>query len=251
VIRWVFLDVGNVLLDEDPLAYVVFCRHVEAIVRKRPERTFADLLAERENVARNGSKWPVFDVAARYLSATEIDQVWNQTDREVRERFTELMPLIPATRQLIDRLDGRVGLGLIANQPVECRRRLRDLDLIDSFDVVALSEEHGLWKPDLDLFREALAEVSAVPAESLMIGDRPAIDLAPAHALGMRTAWIQWPDRAAKSWGGAAVAGVQPANYNAFVASLARVPEAIAEFVPDLMLDGTDEKLFEELLRST
>ena len=46
--RWVFFDVGNVLLDEDPLTLLSFRRHVESVVRIRSDLSFLDLLSQRE-----------------------------------------------------------------------------------------------------------------------------------------------------------------------------------------------------------
>src|SRR5215213_7456700 len=50
-IRWAFLDVGNVLLDEDPLTWLVFRRHAEAVRRVRPDRSLLDLVSERASRA--------------------------------------------------------------------------------------------------------------------------------------------------------------------------------------------------------
>jgi HAD superfamily hydrolase (TIGR01509 family) len=200
MIRWVFLDVGNILLDEDPLTFHVFCRHVEAIRQVQPEKSFDALLAELDVRTETGSAWPLHGVAAAYLGERRCAEVWEEVDREVRARFAELSPLIPGAQTLVEELAARYRLGLIANQGPECREWLKELGLWDRFEVTALSELEGVFKPDLALFRRALERAAARPEESLMVGDRIDNDLAPAAALGMATAWVSWPRRSEKGW---------------------------------------------------
>ncbi|HEV3164550.1 MAG TPA: HAD family hydrolase [Isosphaeraceae bacterium] len=200
MIDWVFLDVGNILLDEDPLTYLVFRRHVEAVQRVRPDRSFADLLAEREARASAGSAWPVYETVSAYLDSDACADVWATVEREVEERYAELSPLIPGAAELVDWLAARFGLGLIANQGRACRERLADLGLLARFEVVAFSEEESIAKPDPGLFQRAIERAGAEPSRCLMVGDRLDNDLEPAARLGMATAWVLWPRREAKGW---------------------------------------------------
>jgi 5'-nucleotidase len=200
MVRWVFFDVGNVLLDEDPLTYCNFRRHVEAIRRVRPDRSFSELLAERESRAESGSRWPLYEVAASYLDEAACADAWESSSREVRARYADLSPPIPGAVALLDHLAPHVRLGLIANQGAECRARLEALGWLGRFEVVALAEERGVAKPDPALFRLALTEAGADPRDCLMVGDRLDNDIAPAASLGMPTAWVRWPCRRAKGW---------------------------------------------------
>jgi HAD superfamily hydrolase (TIGR01509 family) len=198
--RWVFLDVGNVLLDEDPLTYRVFRRHVEAVQRVRPEMTFQELLAAREARAAAGSRWPVHEVISAFLDEAECAEVWGAVEREVRAEHSMLSPLIPGADALVARLSRHYRLGVIANQGPECRAWLATLGLLEHFAVIALSEERGLFKPDLELFRWAIERAGASPSDCVMVGDRLDNDIAPAQAVGMATVWVRWPRRAAKGW---------------------------------------------------
>ena len=200
MLRWIFLDVGNLLLDEDPLTYLVFRRHVEAVRQVRPELGFAELLARREELDGAGAPWPLAAVVAAYLEEGQVASTWAAVDREVRARYAELSPAIPGAAALVAWLAGRFRLGLIANQPRECRAQLARLGLLDRFEVVALSEEEGVFKPDPELFRRALGRAGVAPAEALMVGDRLDHDVAPAAALGLATARVRWPRRARKGW---------------------------------------------------
>jgi HAD superfamily hydrolase (TIGR01549 family) len=197
---WVFLDVGNVLLDEDPLTFFSFTRHVEAVRQVRAELTFFDVLAVREKKALAGSRWPAFEVVRETLSANECAVLWDETAREVRRRFSELSPLIAGAREVVERLAREYHLGLLANQGTECRNWLAELGVLDHFEVVVFAEEVGSPKPEPAIFRSALEMAGAPAAECLMVGDRLDNDIVPAAGLGMLTAWVRWPRREAKGW---------------------------------------------------
>jgi HAD superfamily hydrolase (TIGR01549 family) len=230
-LRWVFLDVGNVLLDEDPLTYLSFVRHVEAVRKIQPELTFYDVLARREAAAAGGSRWPVFEAVAPVLGEKGCADVWEATAREVRERFAALSPLIPGAVELVDRLGRDYRLGLIANQGREGRDRLASLGLLDRFEVVAFSEELGLFKPGPALYQHALDRSGARAGECLMIGDRLDNDVAPAMGLGMAGAWLRWPRRAAKGWD-----PIEP-EARAYLASLERLAARVSDPAPTFAVD--------------
>jgi 5'-nucleotidase len=200
MIEWVFLDVGNILLDEDPLTYLVFRRHVEAIQKRRPDLSFAELLAEREARAAAGSAWPLWDVVSVYLDEPRCAEVWAEAEREVRARFAELSPLVTGAVELVDQLAQRFRIGLIANQGDPARDRLASIGMLDRFEVVLLSEREGLYKPDPQVFRLAIERAGVSASRCLMVGDRLDNDLAPAAEVGMATAWVRWPSRDAKGW---------------------------------------------------
>lgn len=70
-IRWVFLDVGNVLFNDDPLMAVVYRRMWEAIRRRRPAFSFSSLMAERERLIETWEYKHYSILARRYLSEGE------------------------------------------------------------------------------------------------------------------------------------------------------------------------------------
>lgn len=200
MIRWVFLDVGNVLLDEDPLGYVNARVHWEDARRIRPDLGFTDLLAARERFVASGSRWPLFEAIHPILGDEGCASAWARAEAAIRPRFAELSPLIWGASDVVARLSRRFRLGLIANQSNECREALERLGLLDAFEVVALSEEIGRPKPDLGLFRHAFELARAEPRDCGMVGDRLDNDIIPASELGMKTVWVRWPVRSAKGW---------------------------------------------------
>jgi putative hydrolase of the HAD superfamily len=85
-------------------------------------------------------------------------------------------------------------LGLITNGSVRMQtRKLECLSLFVSFDVVVISAAEGVFKPDPEIFRRALARLQVDPAGSVFVGDHPDVDIGGARAAGMRVVWRRDP----------------------------------------------------------
>ncbi len=199
---WVFLDVGNVLLDEDRLTWLVLSRYAAAVAKVCPEVTALDVVARFERKLEVNVRWPLYEAVRDLLEDEVLTTVWNETAHEVRARYQEVCPLIPGAAAVVQNLSSRFELGLIANQGPECRDALARSGLLDAFKVVAFSEELGVHKPDRRLFDAALHRANITAARAWMVGDRLDNDIEPALDLGMRAVWIRWPNRAAKGWAG-------------------------------------------------
>ena len=91
-------------------------------------------------------------------------------------------------------------LGLITNGPAEVQTaKIELLGLLPYVDFALISGVFGFWKPDRQIFEEALTLGEALPSESVMIGDSPEHDMAGAEAAGISTIWIDhnvrlWPN---------------------------------------------------------
>jgi HAD superfamily hydrolase (TIGR01509 family) len=91
-------------------------------------------------------------------------------------------------------------LGLITNGPAEVQTaKIELLGLLPYFDFALVSGVFGFWKPDRQIFEEALSLGGAPASASVMIGDSPEHDMAGAEAAGIATIWVDhgvrsWPD---------------------------------------------------------
>ncbi|MBA3397529.1 MAG: HAD family hydrolase [Deltaproteobacteria bacterium] len=78
------------------------------------------------------------------------------------------------------------------------RAKLARLGLADVVHAVFVSGEVGIAKPAAGIFERALRWTEHAARDVLFVGDDPVIDLAPASAMGMVTAWrvrdVRWPD---------------------------------------------------------
>lgn len=81
-------------------------------------------------------------------------------------------------------------VAVVANQPAERTEQLRALGIVA--DVMAMSDELGVAKPDPAFFARALELMGGPePASVVYVGDRVDNDVAPAIAAGLRVAWLR------------------------------------------------------------
>ena len=174
--RWVCLDVGETLVDET-----------------RVWSTWADLLgiprftfmaALGAVLARGAEHRAVFDVLDRPDWQSRYDEF---SARYGGFRSDDLYP------DALSALDGlrRLGyrLAIVANQPAARTAELRALGV--EAEVMAMSDELGVHKPDPAFFQRALELMAADAADVAYVGDRVDNDILPAVAIGMRAVWLR------------------------------------------------------------
>ena len=82
------------------------------------------------------------------------------------------------------------GVAVLANQPLQRAAELRALGVAP--DVMAMSEELGVSKPDPAFFSRSLELLGGpIPADVAYVGDRLDNDVRPSAAAGMRAVWIR------------------------------------------------------------
>ena len=178
-IEWLFFDLGGVIMDES--------------------RSWDDRI--RRTCEKHGIAPEVFrsemDKAAKsnlheYRGALEafgisFGEKWN----------SEFITPYPEAKEVLSELKKRYKLGIIANQPLDTRKRMaEEWGLSELFDLMIISAEVGFSKPDPRLFKEALYKAQTTADKCVMIGDKLTNDIAPAKALGFKTVWVR------QEWGG-------------------------------------------------
>jgi len=89
-------------------------------------------------------------------------------------------------------------IGVVTNGPTDVQRqKIALLGLEPYVDFFVISDEFGYWKPDPEIFDEALRLGDASAAESVFIGDSAEHDIAGAQAVGIPTIWV---NRTHQSW---------------------------------------------------
>lgn len=176
--EWLFFDLGGVLLDETAAW--------EDRIRRTCEKhgISADVLrSEMEKAARSNQHEYKGALEALGIS---FGEKWN----------SEFIAPYPEAAQVLSQLKRKYRLGIIANQPLNTRKRMEEWRLAEYFDLMLISAEVGFSKPDARLFKEALYKAQISAEKCVMIGDKLTNDIAPAKALGFKTVWIR------QEWGG-------------------------------------------------
>lgn len=177
--RWVCLDVGETLVDETR----VWSSWADEL--GIPCLTF--MAAMGAVIARGGQHGDVFGV----FGLTR-DQ-WRAHLPAVREAYGSFREedLYPDARRCVAGLEGAgYRIAIVANQPADRSAELRALGFAP--DVMAMSDEMGLHKPDPAFFARALALMGdPPPGSAAYVGDRVDNDVLPAAAAGMRAIWLR------------------------------------------------------------
>ena len=129
----------------------------------------------------------------RALLATDTpdDQITHDLDQRFGAARAGTNPFIPGAQEALDALGQRYRLAIVTNGIPDVQREKLDRTGLDArFDVVIVSGELGIGKPDPRIYAEALRQLGARPEEALLVGDSFARDVAGAQAAGIRAVWI-------------------------------------------------------------
>ena len=177
--RWVVLDVGETLVDESRI-WAIW-----ADVLGIPPLTFMAVLGAA--ILRGGQYTRIFDEFGI------AEATWRALVPEVEERYGGFQEkdLYPDAHRAVDGLKALgYRIGLVANQPASRNAELRALGF--EADVMAMSDEMGVHKPDPAFFVRVLELAgSPEPAQLAYAGDRVDNDVIPAAAAGMRPIWVR------------------------------------------------------------
>lgn len=106
--------------------------------------------------------------------------------------MAEICAPLPGAASLLDSLKGKVKLGIITNGFTALQQiRLERTGFRDYFDLLVISEEVGVAKPDPKIFDYALAQAGN-PERSrvLMVGDTAESDILGGINAGLSTCWL-------------------------------------------------------------
>jgi putative hydrolase of the HAD superfamily len=112
-------------------------------------------------------------------------------------QLSEHVMIEPGVEATIGRIAQVMRVGVVTNGGPAQRTKLARIGLDDLVHAVFISGELGTAKPDPEIFHRALRWTEQRAEDVLFVGDHPEIDLAPAAALGMATAWRRrgtWPE---------------------------------------------------------
>ena len=100
--------------------------------------------------------------------------------------------LYPHVREVLDVLRGRYPLALVTDaQSAHTRGELHKVGLLDYFDPIVISGDHGYRKPDRRLFQFALDGMGVAAEDALYVGNDMHRDIFGAREAGMTTVMFE------------------------------------------------------------
>jgi putative hydrolase of the HAD superfamily len=116
--------------------------------------------------------------------AGEVVEIYERQRRETYVCFDDVVPILQLLRE-------KLKLAVITNGPSEGQREKLDLTGLTPFlDLVVVSSDLGVGKPDARIFRFALDHLGLEPACVWHVGDSLVHDVAGARNAGLRSAWL-------------------------------------------------------------
>ncbi|MEN0006764.1 MAG: YjjG family noncanonical pyrimidine nucleotidase [Bacteroidota bacterium] len=115
-----------------------------------------------------------------------------ECSKSYRKHIANTDFLLEGAIELLDLAKAHHRLALVTNGLADVQRpRLRKSGIYDYFEVIVVSDEIGLAKPDRAFFEYCFAEMQTTkPHEHLMVGDNLKADIGGAQAFGMETCWM-------------------------------------------------------------
>jgi FMN phosphatase YigB (HAD superfamily) len=105
---------------------------------------------------------------------------------------------LPHVHEVLRSLKGRYKLAVICDTEESgdvVRKVMEKAKILEYFDLVVVSSEVGVTKPNEKIFRVALNNLNLQPDEVVMVGNRISRDIIGGNQLGMKTILIKWNDR--------------------------------------------------------
>lgn len=192
-IKWLFFDVGGVLIDTSLYGKWRLKRIFSIIKKYNPKiskKYFTSILPKVSRTIGNLDK-NIFYLFLDKNIAEKVQKDFDQEKEKELKYYWQISKPRSEAKKILEVLSKNYKLGLIANQPVIIRDKLKRAGLLKYFSSAKVSDDFKFYKPDLRLFRKILKDAQANPKKSVMIDDNIERGLVPAKKLGMTTVWLK------------------------------------------------------------
>jgi putative hydrolase of the HAD superfamily len=188
--RALLFDLDDTLVVEEPAATASFAATAQAATARYRVDAERLALAARERARELWYATPAHPYCMR-VGISSWEGLWC--------RFEGEEPNVQWLRKWAPRYRREVWNLALADQGVQDpmlaeelgdREKLAKADVYEYFDVVVVSAEFGIAKPDPSIFAHALSLLGSDREHTVMIGDSVARDIDGAIAAGLRSVWV-------------------------------------------------------------
>jgi putative hydrolase of the HAD superfamily len=200
--RAILFDLDDTLNDRQATLKVFVQHFLQEFASKLEPISFDDVLLEYQRVDAGGyrPRDQVHQILAESLpwlepvSAEVLIAFWYNL-------FSKLSVPMPHAQETLLALQARgIKLGLVTNGKSKVQNEKVDaLGLRDFLDLILVSEDVGIKKPDPRIFEIALEHLQLETSQVWMVGDHPVNDVLGARGAGLTGVWLKnanhtWPD---------------------------------------------------------
>lgn len=194
---WILFDADNTLFDFDRA-------EAQALVETFSDRGLA-FQADYASLYKriNAEIWGEFElgqITSTRLRAERFERLFRAAgiegdaqafSRAYLPNLAKGSQLIQGAEELVRDLRGTYRLGLVTNGLTDVQRpRLQASAIADCFEVVVVSDEIGVQKPEAGFFEVAFEQMGQPPrSEVLLVGDSLSSDIQGGNGYGLHTCW--------------------------------------------------------------
>jgi len=195
----VFLDVGGTLVYSDPSATDIFHRVLAARGHLINRERIAGLLRTPETIVTLIRRFPLGneDTFYREVNARVIEHLGLDSDTAMLddihaeyEKGVAWKPYPESVTLLRTLRNAGYRLGVISNASHSLPAILEKLGLAEYFDTITYSFDVGAEKPDIRIFRRAVAQANATEERSVHVGDSFEADYLGARRAGLHAVLV-------------------------------------------------------------
>jgi HAD superfamily hydrolase (TIGR01549 family) len=190
---FIFFDLGQTLVDEWRFIEYLDNKLLEVLNGFGARIDLRNYRAVRDNVIRNrmignGSTRELIIEICRLVTQRGYERIIaDRLEYDIKYGRRELFRFYYDAEQTLSILSQKYKLGIIANQSRDVLQLLDKFNFREFFNVVIVSSEVNMNKPDPRIFRLAMDRAANNSKRYVMIGDRLDTDISPANKLGMKT----------------------------------------------------------------
>jgi putative hydrolase of the HAD superfamily len=190
---FIFFDLGQTLVDESRFIEYLDNKLLEVLNGFGARIDLRNYRAVRDNVIRNrmignGSTRELIIEICRLVTQRGYERIIaDRLEYDIKYGRRELFRFYYDAEQTLSMLSQKYKLGIIANQSRDVLQLLDKFNFRDFFNVVIISSEANMNKPDPRIFQLAMDRAANNSKRYVMIGDRLDTDISPANKLGMKT----------------------------------------------------------------
>ena len=192
-LKAIFFDLDNTLIDRTSAAYDIYCDIVSDCFPDWDKNSI-----EYEAAVQKLMVWDEFGtiekahVFGRFCREYHLEEstVEALTRRWMKE-FGDYARPFEKSAEVLGKLRKKYRLGLLTNgDPYMQRTKLYKSGLENYFEIVIVSGEQGIHKPDVRIFELACSRMGLQPNEIGFVGDTFSTDILGAVRCGMKPIWI-------------------------------------------------------------
>lgn len=189
MIKGILFDLDGTLLDRDQSLVALLQDQYHRIQAFQcvEEHVFVQRFIELD---QKGYVWKD-KVYQKLIEEFKFDLTWQELLEDYVHSFQNHCIGYPGLKEVLDFLkEKKLKLGIISNGFGEFQmNNIRGLQIEHYFDEILISENEGLRKPDIMIFKRALNRLELEPHESIFVGDHPVNDVDASINAGMKGIW--------------------------------------------------------------